>query len=143
MAVKIVTDFTADLPGQIVREMGITVVPQCVRFGDKTYRDGVDISRDEFCQRLLSDGIHPSTSQPSPQEFTQVYRKLAPEAADGILSLRLSHKLSGTYDSAVQGAALAQIKCQIETIDTMSVSMGLGLLVMLASRLAREGVGFA
>jgi DegV family protein with EDD domain len=76
MTVKIVTDSSADLPAQLVQELGITVVPLYVRFGEKVYRDRVDISEDEFYQRLLHDPVHPSTIQPTPQDFASVYQKL-------------------------------------------------------------------
>ena len=80
MAVRIVTDSSADLPAQIVQELGITVVPLYVRFGEEVYRDGVDISQDEFYQKLVESPVHPSTSQPTPADFVSVYQKLAEEA---------------------------------------------------------------
>ncbi len=101
MTSKIVTDSTADLPPQLAKELGITVVP-VMRFGDNVYRDRVDISEDKFYQRLLHDHIHPSTTQPSPQDFVDVHRNLV-EQADGIISIHVSSKLSGTYNSALLG----------------------------------------
>ena len=95
MTVKVVTDSTADLPPRLAKELGITVVPVYLRFGGEIYRDRVDISEDEFYQRLLHDPIHPSTTQPSPQDFVDVYKDLAQEA-DGIISIHVSSKLSGT-----------------------------------------------
>ena len=95
MTIKIVTDSTADLPPQLAKELGITVVPVYLRFGDEVYRDRVDISEDEFYQRLLHDPIHPSITQPSPQDFVDVYKDLAQEA-DGIISIHVTSKLSGT-----------------------------------------------
>jgi DegV family protein with EDD domain len=102
LTIKIVTDSTADLPLQLANELGITVVPVYLRFGDEVYRDRVDISEDEFYQRLLHDPIHPSTMQPSPQDFVHVYDGLAQET-DGIISIHVTSKLSGTYNSALQG----------------------------------------
>jgi len=87
MTVKIVTDSTADLPPQLAMDLGVTVVPVYVRFGDQIYRDRVDISEDEFYQRLLHDPIHPSTTQPTPQDFADVYQKLSQEA-EGIISIK-------------------------------------------------------
>ncbi len=86
MNVKIVTDSTADLPPRLVEELGITVVPAYVKFGGEVYRDRVDISEDEFYQRLLSDPIHPNTEPPTPQDFADVYQRLSQEA-DGIISI--------------------------------------------------------
>jgi len=72
MTIKIVTDSTADIPSALAEELGITVVPLYVRFGDETYRDRVDITEDEFYQRLMNDPIHPNTSQPTPQDFANI-----------------------------------------------------------------------
>src|SRR4030042_2289659 len=99
MVVKIVTDSSADLPASLAKELGITVVPLYLRFGEKVYRDRIDITEDEFYQKLQHDPVHPSTTQPSPQDFIDVYQKLAKEA-DGIVSIHLSNKLSGTCNSA-------------------------------------------
>jgi DegV family protein with EDD domain len=138
MTVKVVTDTTADLPASIIADLGIRVVPQYVRFGDKVFRDQVDISNDEFYRRLQNDPVHPSTSQPSPKDFVDVYKSLGP-SRDGILSLHLSKKLSGTYDSALQAKQLMARDAMIEVVDTSSVSMGLGLLAILAGRMAKQG----
>ncbi|GAI22820.1 unnamed protein product [marine sediment metagenome] len=89
MAIKVVTDSGADLPAQLAEELGITVVPLYVRFGEEVYRDRVDISEDEFYRRLLHDPVHPSTTQPTPQDFADVYQKLSKEA-DGIISIHIS-----------------------------------------------------
>ena len=72
----IFNDSTADLPPQLAKELDITVVPVYVQFGNEAYRDRVDISEDEFYQRLLNDPVHPSTEPPTPQDFAQVYQKL-------------------------------------------------------------------
>ena len=140
MTVRIVTDSTADLPPQIAGELGITVVPVYLRFGDKVYRDGVDISEDEFYQKLVESPIHPSTSQPTPADFTEVYQKLSQEA-DEIVSIQITSKLSGTYNSALQGREMAGVRCHIEVVDSLSGSMGLGLITMAAARLAKAGEG--
>jgi DegV family protein with EDD domain len=138
LTIKIVTDSTADLPLQLVEELGITVVPVYVRFGDKIYRDRVDISEDEFYQRLLLDHIHPSTTQPSPQDFVDVYMNLA-DQADGIISIHVSSKLSGTYNSALLGKELVEKECPIEVVDSQVLTMGLGQLVIAASTIAESG----
>jgi len=138
MTVKIVTDSTADLPSQLAQQLGITVVPVYVRFGEKVYRDRVDISEDEFYQKLLESSIHPTTSQPSPSDFASVYSKLSTET-DEIVSIQVTSKLSGTYNSALQGRGMAGIRCRVEVVDSQSVSMGLGLITMAAARLAEAG----
>lgn len=138
MAIRIVTDSTADLPSSVIEELGITVVPLYVRFGEKVYRDRVDISDEEFYQRLQHDPVHPNTTQPTPQDFAEVYQKLA-EEADGIVSIHISNKLSGTFNSAVQGREGIEKKCPIEVIDSQVTTMGLGLMAMLAAKAARAG----
>lgn len=131
MTIKIVTDSTADLIPELIKELDVTVVPEYVRFGEEVYRDRVDINEGEFYRRLLHDSVHPNTTQPSPQDFADVYRKLSQEA-DGIISIHLSSKLSGTYNSALQAKELVEKKCPIEIIDSKMVTMGLGLLVIVA-----------
>jgi DegV family protein with EDD domain len=138
MTIKIVTDSTADLPPALVKELGITVVPLYVRFGDETYRDGVDITGDEFYKRLLTDPIHPKTSQPTPQDFTNVYRGLC-QQADGIISIHISGKLSGTCSSALQAKEVVAAECPVEVIDSKTTSMALGLIVMAAVTIANTG----
>ena len=140
MVVKIVTDSAADLPTQLAQQLGITVVPVYLRFGDEVYRDGVDIEGDEFYQRLENSPVHPTTSQPTPEDFASVYRELSKET-DEIVSVHIPQKLSGTYNSALQGRELAAAKSHVEVVDSFSVSMGLGLIVMAAARLAQAGVG--
>ena len=140
MTIKIVTDSTADLPAQLVQELGITVVPLYVRFGEEVYRERVDITEDEFYQRLLRDPVHPSTIQPTPQDFANVYQKLSQEA-DGIVSIHISSKLSGTCNSALQGKKMIEKGCPIEVVDSQSITMGLGLIDIVAATAAKAGEG--
>jgi DegV family protein with EDD domain len=138
MAVKVVTDSTADLPPGIIEEFGITVVAEYLRFGQKVYRDRVDITEDEFYRRLINDPIHPSTTQPSPQDFVDFYKKVAKEA-DGIISIHVTGKLSGTCNAAQRGKEAAAVSCPIEIVDSQLVTMGLGHLVIAAAKMARSG----
>ncbi len=138
MVIKIVTDSTADLPPELAKEQGISVVPLYLRFGDEVFRDMVDIDQDEFYRRLTQGNIHPSTAQPSPQDFANVYQKLSKEA-DGILSIHATGKLSGTYNSALRGKEVADVKCPIEVIDSEVITMGLGQLAIAANTLAKAG----
>ena len=140
MTIKIVTDSSADLPAQLVQELGITVVPLYVRFGDEVYRERVDITEDEFYQKLLHGTVHPVTIQPSPQDFANVYQKLSPEA-DGIVSIHISSKLSGTCNSALQGKKMIEKGCPIEVVDSQSITMGLGLIDIVAATAAKAGEG--
>ncbi len=141
MTVKIVTDSSVDLPAQLVEELGITVVPLYVRFGNEVYRDQIDISADEFYQRLQHDPIHPSTTQPTPQDFANAYEKVAPKA-DGIVSVHISAKLSGTCNSALQGKKMREEAgpiCPIEVIDSLTLTMGLGIICIAAAKAANAG----
>jgi DegV family protein with EDD domain len=140
MTVKIVTDSVADLPPQIVEELGITVVPLNVRFGAEVYRDGVDLTADEFYERIKGSEELPVTSVPSPASFTRVYDKLA-EETDKILVLTMTSRLSGTHEVAKQSVGLMKKKCRIEVIDTKLAAMALGLIVIVAARMARAGTG--
>ena len=135
MSVRIVTDSTADLSPQLAQELGIAVIPVYVRFGDKSYRDGIEIGYDELYDKLITSPIHPSTSQPTPVDFAKVYRELAGET-DEIISIHVSGKLSGTYSSALQGKKLIDTKTNITVIDSESVTMGLGIIAISAARLA-------
>ena len=138
MAFKIVTDSTADLPTELANELHITVVPEYVRFGNQLYRDRLDISEDEFYKRLVHDTIYPSTSQPTPQDFANTYRELSKEA-EGIISIHLTGKLSGTCNSALRGKELAETNCPIEIVDSQLLTMSLGLLVIEAARIVESG----
>ena len=138
MAVKIVTDSASDIPVEIASELGITVVPCNVHFGTETYRDGVDLMVDEFYEKLVKSPVHPTTSQPSPGAFVDVFDSLADDA-DGIVAIHLSSRLSGTYNSAVQASGLSSAKCPIEVVDSCQVSMGMGLVVMAAAEAAQQG----
>jgi len=138
MTVKIVTDSSADLPAEMVQELGITVVPLYVRFGEEVYREQVDITLDEFYQRLEHGPIHPVTIQPSPQDFATAYQKVAPEA-DGIVSIHISSKLSGTCNSALQGKGMVEKGCPIEVVDSQIITVGLALICIAAAKMAKAG----
>jgi len=138
MTVKIVTDSTADLSPELIKELGITVVPLYVRFDKEVYRDREDITEDDFYKRLLQDPTHPNTTQPTPQDFAEVYQKLSSEA-DGIISIHISEKLSGTCNSALQGKELMEKECPIEVIDSKTTSMALGFIVIAAANIAKSG----
>jgi DegV family protein with EDD domain len=135
MSVRIVTDSTADLSPQLAKKLGIVVVPVYVRFGDKSYRDGIEISYDELYDKLINSSILPSTSQPTPADFAQVYQDLSKET-DEIVSIHVTSKLSGTYSSALQGKKLFDAKTNITVIDSETLTMGLGIIAMSAARLA-------
>ncbi len=138
MTVKIVTDSVADLPSQAVEELGVTVIPLNVRFGEEVYRDGIDLTAEQFYERLRHSKILPVTSVPSPQSFAEAYDKLA-EETDEILAILLSSKLSGTYEVALQSIGLMKRKCRVEVIDSLTAVMAQGFVVMRAAKAAQAG----
>ena len=142
MALRIVTDSTADLPADFVRELDITVVPLNVHFGDAVFRDGIDLTTNQFFMRLSTSDIHPTTSQPSIGAFLETYRFLLGEGHD-ILSLHVSGKLSGTMNSALVAQRELQAGSRLEVVDTGLTSMALGLVVLDAARAAKRGVVLA
>ncbi len=138
MTVKIVTDSVADLPAQVVNELGVTIVPLNVRFGTEVYRDGVDLTAEQFYDRLTHSKILPVTSVPSPGSFAEAYDKLA-EEADEILAIVVSAKLSGTYEVALQSIGLMKRKCRVEVIDSQFGAVAEGLVVIAAAKTANNG----
>jgi DegV family protein with EDD domain len=137
MAIKIVTDSASDIPVKLRQELGITVVPLYVRFGDQTFKDGVTISNEEFYRKLVS-GEFPNTIQPSPADFKETYEGLVKDA-DGIVSIHLSEKFSGTANSARQAKEMMNSKCPIEVINSDSMTIGLGMICIAAARAAKAG----
>jgi DegV family protein with EDD domain len=122
---RIVTDSTCDLPREAIQALGITVVPLSIFFGEEELLDGVDIQADQFFRRLERDPNMPRTSQPSPGLFARAYQRLVDEGATEILSIHLSAKLSGTMESARQGAQGIE-DVRIEHLDSNNVSLALG-----------------
>ncbi|TMD04513.1 MAG: DegV family protein [Chloroflexi bacterium] len=135
--VAIVTDSTADLPVDLARERGITVVPLTVRLDGRSYLDGEEIGADEFYLKLAGASGFPSTSQPSPGRFAEAYKALLQDY-DEVVSLHISAKLSGTYAAAVQGAQLVDRE-RIRVVDSEAVSMWLALLALAAGDVAKRG----
>jgi len=138
MAVKIVTDTLSDITGEMAKELDIEVVPLYVRFGDKVFKDRVEMTTDDFYDRLQHDPNWPSTTQPTPNDFLDVFDKLADET-DEILCITLSHKLSGTYESACAAKRQMVKNCRVEVIDSLTVAMGLGTIVIDAAKQVQKG----
>ena len=138
MTVKVITDSTADLPPALAEELGITVVPLNVHFGTEVYRDGVEITADEFYRRLVTASRLPTTSQPTPGDFLSAYDEMG-QTTDEILSVHISAKLSGTMNSATQALEEYAGSSRIEIVDSMQGSMGLGVVAIAAAEAARRG----
>ena len=138
MPVKIVTDSVADIPPAIAEELGIIVVPLVLRFGSETFRDGVDLTSDQFYEKLKTSADSPATSVPSPAAFAEAFQEAAATGSE-VLAITLSSKLSGTYNSALQGKALAARAGRIEVMDSGWAAIAEGFIVMEAARAARAG----
>ena len=143
MTIAVVSDSTADIPPQLSEKLGINIVHAFVRFGDEELRDGVDISTEDFYTRLASDkSVFPTTSQPAPGDFKTVYDSLL-EEHDEIVSVHISSKVSGTYASAVAGAAQSDPGGErIKHVDTLTASMGTGWVAIAASKAISDGASF-
>jgi len=136
--VAIVTDSTADIPKDLVERYGIKVIPLYVNFEDRSYLDDrVDITSKQFYERLRSVKKQPTTSQPTPQDFIKAYSELIKENGS-IISIHISKKMSGTYSSA-EMARKELSDSDIEVINSELVHIPLGILVIKAAELARDG----
>jgi DegV family protein with EDD domain len=137
--VRLVTDSTADIPQEICLSLGIEVVPLKVHFGNDTYRDGISLHADHFYELLAQSSGLPTTSQPSPVDFIEIYKKIIEEPDVKIISIHISSELSGTYQSAVLAKSLVSENADITTIDSRSASYGMGGIVVAAAEAAKQG----
>ena len=138
MAIRIVTDSASDLPASAQAQHGITIVPMYVNFGTRGYRDGVDLSRQEFYARLPEYDPPPTTGIPSPEVFIQAYERLAAEGATAVLSLHISESLSSMVEVA-RVAAQRTGAIPVTVLDSRQLSMGQGFLAITAARAAVAG----
>lgn len=140
--IAFITDSTAGLPADQIERYKVTVVPLQVVFGTTVFRDGVDLSQDEFFDRLKAAKTLPTTSQPTYGDFEEAYEKLLKDPeVDSIIAIHLSTKLSGTYSaSATTAERLGKdYNKKISLIDSLNVYMCEGLMVIDAARAAEEG----
>lgn len=136
--IKIVTDSTADLPAEFIRENGISVVPLYVNFPEKTYLDGIDIQPHEFYPLLEKSGDKlPKTSTPSVNDFLNTYQPILKQGYE-ILSIHISSGLSSTASMAESAAHMLQGRIQI--FDSKSISLGIGLQVAQATKMIKENL---
>ncbi|NEU29413.1 DegV family protein [bacterium LRH843] len=140
MRVKIVTDSTSDIPAILAEQLDITVVPLTVIFSEEeSYKDGTTLTGDQFYQKVEELNVIPTTSQPTPFQFEEVYRSILTEDKDTvILSIHLSAKLSGTFQAA-QIAKQSLEEEKIHVIDSRSGSYAAGMIVVELAKLAQEG----
>jgi DegV family protein with EDD domain len=139
MSVRIVTDSACDLPEAACDELGVSVVPLSIRFGEREYVDRKELSVDAFWRELAASSVLPETAAPSVGAFEEVFRRLSDEGADGIVCINLSSRLSATMQSAEVAAKALDGKTPIKIVDSLNASMGIGNLVLYAARRARDG----
>jgi DegV family protein with EDD domain len=142
LSIRIVTDSTCDLPEATTNEYGITVVPLYVNIGGQGYLDGIDLSREEFYERLPDYDPPPTTAAPGPERFRRIYEGLAAEGATEILSIHISISLSAVVDSARSGAQETK-GVPVTVFDSGQLSLGTGFLVVAAAKAAAEGCSMA
>ncbi len=142
MTIRVVTDSAADIPHTLVEELGITVVPMVLMFGDEELQDGVDIDSDTFFERLGAASSIPSTAQPASGVFVETYQRLIADGATAIISIHVAGKLSGTIESARQGAATLDGSVPIVHVDSESASLGEGVVAIEAARALARGATF-
>ncbi|MHB1323051.1 MAG: DegV family protein [Coriobacteriia bacterium] len=138
--VGIVTDSTCDLGPAWLGEHDVVMVPLKVSFGETTYLDWVDLTPEQFYEKLASSPVLPKTSQPSPADFVAVYERLADEGCEAIVSIHLTSALSGTHESAIMASQMVSVPVRV--MDTRTVTMGTGLAVIDAVA-ARDAGGDA
>jgi|SRR5690554_458153 len=136
--IHIVTDSTADLTKQLAESNNISVIPLNLHFGEEILKDGEDIWAEEFYHRLSFEATLPTTSQPSPGEFVDLYRRTA-QKGDTIISIHISEKLSGTLNSSRLAAEMLQGEINVVPVDSAYVTLPLGMVVLEAARAVKEG----
>ncbi|MFA5537104.1 MAG: DegV family protein [Bacillota bacterium] len=138
--IRIVTDSTSDLPLELKEKHQIETVPLYVRFGEEFFADGVDIDNRAIFKRVSKTGAMPQTAAPTPENFSEIFKKLIDEDQD-VICICLSSPLSATVQSATIAASEFPTD-RIEIIDSLNLSTGIGLLVLYAAELAEQGMPF-
>lgn len=137
--IRLVTDSTSDIPEPLRKRYGIEMVPLKVHFGAETYEDAVTIQPTQFYEKLRAASKLPTTSQPSPADYVDVYRRLAAEPDTAIISIHLSSAMSGTYQAALLARSMLETEANIAVVDSKSASYGIGLMVVEAAKAAEAG----
>jgi len=138
MTVKIITDSLGDIPAELAEELGITVIPINIIFGSINYRDGVDLTTEQFYEKLEASKLYPTTIVPPIGRFAETFDKVAEKSGD-IVVITNSHKLSASYETAVLAKERMKKKCRLEVIDSLQAVMAQGLIVMAAAKAAKDG----
>ncbi|HEX7058189.1 MAG TPA: DegV family protein [Bacilli bacterium] len=137
--IRIVSDSTSDIPQELRANLGIETVPLKVHFGNETFLDSVTITPEQFYEKLIQATELPTTSQPSPADFVELYKRLLHKPDTEIISIHLSSALSGTYQTAVLAKSLLEGGEHISVVDSKHASYGVGILAVAAANAARAG----
>lgn len=137
--IQVVTDSACDLPVELTDELQIDVVPLTIRFGDEEFVDRVQLTSKEFWDRVVTGPHMPQTAAPSPGSFQTVFEQAAERGRDGIVCINLSSRVSGTFQSATTAAGAVADRIPVTVIDSLTLTMGLGLVVLEAVELASSG----
>ncbi len=139
--IQVITDSTADLPPDVAAQQGILVVPCQVTFGEESFREGVEITDEEFFRRLRTSPVLPRTALPRGEDFEAAYREARARGATGVVAVHLGSGFSGLFNAARLFARHADVP--VEVVDSGTASMALGLLALHAARLARRGMALS
>jgi DegV family protein with EDD domain len=139
VSIRIVTDSACDLPEGVVAEHGVQIVPLSIRFGEQEFIDREQLSTSEFWARCAQQDTLPETAAPAPGQFETVYRELAADGATGIVVVSLSGALSATMQSAELAARSVADVVPVRVVDSRTVSLGLGTIVLASARAAAQG----
>jgi len=138
--IALVTDSTCDIPEDLIQQYDITVVPQFVLWEGEAFRDRIDLTPQQFYERLVTDPVYPSSAHPTPGDFFEVYQAAAAEGAEAIVVVAISSAMSGTFNVAKQAAEMVDVP--VHVVDAKGPTMSLGWQVLAAAR-AREAGGDA
>lgn len=138
MTIRILTDSTCDVPAHIAEQLGIKIVPVYINIGERSFLDGVDLTREEFFINLPDYDSFPTTAAPSAGTFAAAYQELVAEGATEIISLHIAANLSNTFNAARLGAEDVQ-GAEISLWDTKQITLGSGLQVITAAEAAASG----
>lgn len=137
--IRVVTDSVCDLSAELAAEKDVTIVPLSIRFGSEEFLDGTTLSTDEFWARCAKSEVLPETAAPSPGAFQQAFEAAAEQGYDGVLCLDLSAGVSATHQAAAAAAAAVADRIEVRALDSRSLTMGLGLMVLDIADMAAAG----
>ena len=140
-SVQIVTDSSCDLPEEVIAELNIKIVPLKIRFGETEFVDRFELSTDQFWDKCQSMDELPSTAAPAPGAFVEQFEEAASQGASGVVAIVLSGELSATIEAAQQAALMVKDKIEVKVVDSRTVTMGLGSIVVGAATAAQSGAG--